>query len=408
MTLTTPVQESYTRFSCPNPHCAQFNRPGEGNIAHRSWTGTHKHIERLRCTTCDREFSEREGTLMARSKLPEETVIQLVKCQRWGVCDEGTADLCAVDLKTVYRFQRVATQRAQTHHQQVVRDVDVPGVQLDEAHAKLRPKQVEWVHTALAMGSWFLLWVDCGPRTQDMAATLIAQVVARTRQLPLFLTDGWKAYTAALLQVVGVVYRPRRRGNVGRKPKPRLVAPKNLFYAQVVKRRNTAGRVVDVRRRVVFGGPRRFGKQLHLRQLGETIQTAFMERWYGTLRGLVAPLRRRTRCLSWNRTRHRGKVWLMVSLYNFVMPHKSLRQGRRARTPAMAIGLTDHVWSYREYIWLPVHTDPALTRQLDDRIRQLLTPALQDQPRGRSQAACLPAEVREMHEDEAGTMPQAA
>jgi hypothetical protein len=408
MTLTTPVQESYTRFSCPNPHCAQFNRPGEGNIAHRSWTGTHKHIERLHCTACDREFSEREGTLMARSKLPEETVIQLVKCQRWGVCDEGTADICAVDLKTVYRFQRVATQRAQTHHQQVVRDVDVPGVQLDEAHSKLRPKQVEWVHTALAMGSWFLLWVDFGPRTQDMAATLIAQVVARTRQLPLFLTDGWKAYTAALLQVVGVVYRPRRRGNGGRKPKPRLVAPKNLFYAQVVKRRNTAGQVVDVRRRVVFGGPRRFGKQLRLRQLGETIQTAFMERWYGTLRGLVAPLRRRTRCLSWSRSRHRGKVWLMVSLYNFVLPHKSLRQGRTQRTPAMAIGLTDHVWNYREYVWLPVHTDPALTRQLDDQIRQLLTPALQDQPRGRTQAACLLAEVREMYEDEAGTMPQAA
>jgi len=231
--------------------------------------------------------------------------------------------------------------------------VDVPGVQLDEAHATLRPKQVEWVHTALAMGSWFLLWVDFGPRTQDMAATLIAQVVARTRQLPLFLTDGWKAYTAALLQVVGVVYRRRRRGKVGRKPKPRFVAPKNLFYAQVVKRRNTAGRVVDVRRRVVFGGPRRFGKQLRLRQLGETIQTAFMERWYGTLRGLVAPLRRRTRCLSWSRSRHRGKVWLLVSLYNFVLPHKSLRQGHTQRTPAMAIGLTDHVIDKESCFQLP-------------------------------------------------------
>jgi IS1 family transposase len=345
---------------------------------------------------------------MARSKLSEDTVERLLKCQRWGVCDAGTADICAVDLKTVYRFQRVATQRAQTHHQQVVRDVDVPGVQLDEAHSKLRPKQVAWVHTALAMGSWFLLWVDFGPRTQDTAAALIAQVVARTQALPLFLTDGWKAYTVALLQVVGVVYRRRRRGKVGRKPKPRLVAPKNLFYAQVGKVRNTAGHVVEVSRRVVFGGPRRFGKQLRLRQFGETIQTAFMERWYGTLRGLVPPLRRRTRCLSWSRLRHRGKVWLMVSLYNFVMPHKSLRQGRTRRTPAMAIGLTDHVWSYREYIWLPVHADPALTRQMDDRIRQLLTPALQDQPHGRTQAACLPAEVREMHEDEPGTMPQAA
>jgi IS1 family transposase len=407
MILTTPAPERYTRFSCPNPQCARFNRPGEGNLAHRSWTGTHKHIERLRCTTCGREFSEREGTLMARSKLPEDTVIQLMKCQRWGVCDAGTADICAVDLKTVYRFQRVAAQRAMTHHHQSVQNLEVQGVQLDEAHTKLRPKQVEWVHTALAMGSWFLLWVDFGPRTQDTAAALIAQVIARTRALPLFLTDGWKAYTAALLQVVGVVYRRRRRGKVGRKPKPRLIAPKHLFYAQVVKVRNPAGQVVEVSRRVIFGGPRRFVKQLRLRQLGTTIQTAFMERWYGTLRGLVASLRRRTRCLSWSRIRHRGKVWLMVSLYNFVLPHKSLRQGRTPRTPAMAIGLTDHVWSYREYIWLPVHLDPVLTQQMDEQIARLLTSALQDQPFGQIQAH-MQTKTRAEPEKEAAPLPKAA
>jgi IS1 family transposase len=402
----TPAPERYIQFSCPNPQCALFNRLGEGCIAHRSWTGKEKHIERLRCTVCGCEFSERAGTLMARSKLPEATVERLLKCQRWGVCDEGTADICAVDLKTVHRFQRVAAQRAVQHHQQSVQNVHVQGVQLDEAHSKLRPKQVEWVHTALAMGSWFLLWVDFGPRTQETAATLIAQVIARTQQLPLFLTDGWKAYTAALLQVIGRVYRPRRRGKVGRKPKPRLVAPHTLCYAQVVKRRNKTGQVVEVSRRVVFGGPRRFIKQLRLRQLGETIQTAFMERWYGTLRGLVAPLRRRTRCLSWSRSRHWGKVWLLVSLYNFVLPHKSLRQGRRPRTPAMAIGLTDHVWSYREYVWLPVHTDPGLTKQMDARVAHLLTPALQDQPQGRTPGG--PVESVEEHAKEAASLPKAA
>ena len=407
MIRTTPAPERYTRFSCPNPHCAQCNRSGTGNIAHRAWTGKARHIERLRCTLCHREFSEREGTLMARSKLPETTVIQLLKCQRWGVCDEGTADICAVDLKTVHRFQRVAAHRAHTHHQQAVQQVDVTGVQMDEAHSKLRRRRAEWIHTALAMGSWFLLWVDFGPRTQDTAATLIAQVVARVQTLPLFLTDGWKAYPAALLQVVGVVYRRRRRGNVGRKPKPRLVAPKDLFYAQVVKVRDKTGHVVEVSRRVVFGGPRRFGKQLRLRQLGETIQTAFMERWYGTLRGLVAPLRRRTRCVSWIATRHRGRIWLLVSRYNFVMPHKSLRQGRTRRTPAMAIGLTDHVWSYQEYIWLPVHTDPVLTQQMDERIARLLTPALQEQPLGRTQAPP-PGEVIAEHEKETAPLPKAA
>jgi transposase-like protein len=408
MTLTTPAQERYTRFSCPNPQCVRFNRPGEGHIAHRSWTGTHKHIERLRCTACGREFSEREGTLMAGSKLPEATVEQLLKCQRWGVCDEGTADICAVDLKTVQRFQRVAAQRAETHHRQSVHHVEVEGVQLDEAHSKLRPRQVEWVHTALAMGSWFLLWVDFGPRTQEMAATLIAQVVARVRPLPVFLTDGWKAYTAALLQVCGVLYRPRRRGKGGRKPKPRLVAPKALFYAQGGKVRNKTGQVVEVSRRVVYGGPRCFGKQLRLRQLGTTIQTAFLERWYGTLRGLVAPLRRRSRSLSWSRSRHRGKVWLMVRLYNFVMPHKSLRQGRTSRTPAMAIGLTDHVWSYREYLWLPVHADPVLHQQLEDRVRHLLTPALQDQPSSRKQAKPPTGELNKGQEEAENTKPKAA
>src|SRR5438045_9682883 len=120
-------------------------------------------MEVLRCMAVDRQVTAREGTLMARSKLPEATVTQLLKCQRWGACDENTADICAVDLKTVHRFQAVATHRAQTHHQQVVQQVDVQGVQLDEAHSKLRHRRVEWNHTALAMVSWFILLVDLGP-----------------------------------------------------------------------------------------------------------------------------------------------------------------------------------------------------------------------------------------------------
>ncbi len=378
MAPTTPDEDKYSKFSCPNPECSVFNRIDQGNITHRSWTGKDKQIERLRCCVCGKEFSEREGTLMAYTKLPEEKVILLTKCQRWGVCDEGSADICDVDIKTVHRFQGVANPRAEEHQHQAVRDVEVEGVQMDEAHSKLRPGKVEWIHTALAMGSFFILAVEFGPRSAETAASMIAQVMACVRGIPIFLTDGWQAYPKALIQVLGRVYRPRRKGKVGRKPKPRLVAPDNLYYAQVVKNRDSAGHVVDVGTRVVFGGPRRFFKQLWINGLGTTIQTAFMERWYGTLRGRVAALRRRTRCLSWSVKRHRGRVWLMVSLYNFVIPHKSLKQGRAKRTPAMAIGLTDHVWSYQEYIWLPVHHDPILKQERDERIEQLLTPAVSD------------------------------
>jgi hypothetical protein len=73
----------------------------------------------------------------------------------------------------------------------------------------------------------------------------------------------------------------------------------------------------------------------------------------------------------------------------------------------MAIGLTDHIWSYREYVWLPVHPEPVLTKQMDDRLARLLTPALQDQPLGRAQVPTH-AETLTENEKEATPLPKAA
>jgi hypothetical protein len=372
-----PTDQHSSTLSCPHSACPLRGQRGAGNIVHRSWTGKDKHIERLRCKACRQEFSERRGTLMEATKLSEETVERLLKCQRWGVCDAGTADLCCVDIKTVHRFQKVAAARAQEHHEQVTHALQVEGVQLDEMHSKVRGRRVEWLHTAIAMGSRFLLWVHWGERTQESAAMVIAQVVARLCRRPVWLSDGWRAYPAALLQVLGRVYHRRRTGRRGRHPKPRLVPPQDLFYAQVVKVRDGTGKLLQVVSRVVYGGPRRFVLAMASRGLRPSIQTAFMERWYGTLRGLCAPLRRRTRCSSASQLRHRARVWLVVDLYNFVLPHKSLRQHGRPRTPAMAIGVTEQAWSYRDYLWYPVHPDPLGRPLLQQRVKELLTPALQ-------------------------------
>src|SRR5262245_15398904 len=105
------------------------------------------------------------------------------------------------------------------------------------------------------MGRWCLLGGDVGPRTPAPAATLRAPVVARARQLPLLLPDGWKAYPVAWLHVVGVVERPRRRGKVGHQPRPRLVAPQALCSAQGGQVRHTTGHGVEVSRRDVSGWP---------------------------------------------------------------------------------------------------------------------------------------------------------
>ena len=71
----------------------------------------------------------------------------------------------------------------------------------------------------------------------------------------------------------------------------------------------------------------------------------------------------------------------------------------------MAIGLTDHVWSYREYIRLPVHTDPVLRQHIDAQIEHLLTPALQGYPEG-SPPANLPR--TETRRGKAKPIPKAA
>ena len=375
---TIPPDDPHDSIAlCPNAGCHLGGQRGADNIGHRSWTGKGKHIERLRCRECGQEFSERRGTLMTGSKLPEETVERLLKCQRWGVCDAGTADICGVDIKTVHRFQRVAAQHAQEHHEQVTRELHVEGVPLDERHSKRRGPRVEWLPTAIAIRSRFVLWVHWGPRTQESAAWLIAQVVARLCGLPVWLSDGWKAYPAALLQVLGRVYKRRRRGTHGRHPKPRLAPPHDLFYAQVVKVRDGAGKLLQVVSRVVYGDPRRFVLEMAGRGLRPSIHTAFMERWYGPLRGLCAPLRRRTRCSSASQHRHQARVWLVVDLYNFVLPHKSLRHQGQPRTPAMAIGLAEHVWSYRDYLWYPVHADPLAHQLMQQRVKELRVPALE-------------------------------
>jgi len=95
------------------------------------------------------------------------------------------------------------------------------------------------------------------------------------------------------------------------------------------------------------------------------INTAFVERLNLSLRQRVAAMRRRsaTPCKSKDGL---GQPLILFQVYhNFVLPHASLRQPLfmpepthgtgsakvwQPRTPAMAAGLTDHVWSLREVL----------------------------------------------------------
>ena len=135
-----------------------------------------------------------------------------------------------------------------------------------------------------------------------------------------------------------------------------------LLYAQLIKHRRRR-RIVCIKQRLVFGDRQQLQKVLDT--LGWQINTAFVERLNLTIRQHIPALGRRVIHRAHSATSLSHQVDLFLIYYNFCLPHTSLRlpfaesQPTRDKvslkqkldcTPAMAAGLTDHVWSLREVL----------------------------------------------------------
>jgi hypothetical protein len=189
----------------------------------------------------------------------------------------------------------------------------------------------------------------------------VAQVLAPDCA-PLFLTDGFREYLTALLTHYGQWVQPPRRQDKGPTPKPRWMPRPGLLYAQVIKtvRRR---RLVRVSHRVVFGTLE--AVEQVLAACGWHINTAFVERLNLNLRQHVAAIGRRVTTLCKHEHGLQQQLALYQVYYNFCLPHASLRlslpqpeptngSGSAKQwqpwTPAMAAGLTKHVWTLREVL----------------------------------------------------------
>ena len=179
--------------------------------------------------------------------------------------------------------------------------------------------------------------------------------------------DGFAAYVGAVRTVFRVAVRTGLPG------RPRLVLPETVLLAQVVKS-HQGRRLVDVTRRVVFGTAEAVAHASAATRGGTRITTSYSERLNATFRAALVPLTRRGRCLAHGAALLTSGLWLVGTAYNFCWPHASLRLracGRhkwQERTPAMAAGLTDHVWTMEEllrYRLLPTQGAPP-PRQMDD------------------------------------------
>ena len=201
--------------------------------------------------------------------------------------------------------------------------------------------------------------VILGRRTGEHSELLVKDFHARTggRVMDLMTSDEYAGYPGAILAVYGEEVTPPRTGKPGRPAAPYQAIPDGLNYATVHKTRE-GNRVVAVDRRLVYGSEAGLDAALANSPVSATVNTAYLERHNGTDRHRNARKARKSYCFSKDWDMHAAVSYFTLYSYNFCWPVRTLRQKDalghwQERTPAMAAGLADHVWSLREWLTLP-------------------------------------------------------
>ena len=204
-----------------------------------------------------------------------------------------------------------------------------------------------WGTLSQERASRFVVAWGFGATEEASAPKAVVQTRARTRDRrgTCWISDGSGSYEKWIRKTYS---DPMRRGRPGR-PKRELVRGTGL--TQLIKTRKN-GRIVHVRIRHCFGPE------------ASSAHTVHVERRNGVLRDRLNCLSRRTHGFA-----KRVRTWdavVSLSLFeeNWMRPHVALRirkddlpDGRRyeQRSPAMAVGLATHVWSWCEFLTRSVH-----------------------------------------------------
>jgi hypothetical protein len=198
-----------------------------------------------------------------------------------------------------------------------------------------------------------------GARDVEGTEALVCEARRRTggRIMRLMTSDAYPAYESAILHAYGEEVTPPRTGRPGRPKAAYKVPPARLTYA-TVERVRKRGRVVEILTRAVFGTMAAVAAALAGSRVSRSINTSLLERQHLTDRHHNARKSRKTYRFSKDWRYHEAATYFTLYSYNFCRPVRTLREPTgeghwRRRTPAMAAGLTDHVWSMAEWISRP-------------------------------------------------------
>lgn len=295
----------------------------------------------------------------------EDLIILVVTLLAYGCPRQAIVHAFGLDERTVARWHERAGQHCQrVHEDQVMQaNLDLEHVQADEIRVKGH-RMILWM--AMAMMVSTRLWlggVVSEHRDRALADRMLRMVKACCQPLCalLVLTDGWSAYPGSIRRAFRE--KIKRAGEPGR---CRLQAWPEIVIGTVIKK-TARKRVVEVIRRTAQGTMERAQEVLKLTLGGNKLNTAFIERFNGTMRERLASLTRRCRHAARRVTALEAGMWLVGCTYNFCWPHHELsrrlahaqeHKGEVLITPAMAAGLTDHIWSVRDLLTFRIAPPP--------------------------------------------------
>jgi IS1 family transposase len=210
----------------------------------------------------------------------------------------------------------------------------------------------KWIWTALDTTTKLIVCFLIGDRTLEDARCFLNELVSKIVDLPLFVSDELPHYADGLQELFHKTIEPEPTGRPGRPRKPKKVVNDDLDYATVHKTREK-GRVVKVETNIVFGSAERIEKRVKGLP-GKTINTSYVERSNLNWRLWDAHLTRKSitfaKALDWLK----AKFSICVAFYNLIRPHETLSRAENRvfmpRTPAMAAGITNHLWNINELL----------------------------------------------------------
>jgi transposase-like protein/IS1 family transposase len=366
---------------CPNLDCVARGQVGHGNIVSHG-----KARARYRCKTCGKTFSAQAGTMLEGLRKPKALIVIVVTLLAYGCPIQAIVQAFGLDERTVASWRDRAGNHCQQVHKAVVQQgqLDLVHVQADEIRVK-GCKMIAWMGLAMMVST--RLWlggVVSLTRDRSLADRLLAQVRSCCQPLRALLvcTDGWNAYPNSIRRA----FREKVKETAGRGRACLRVWPQ-LCIAVVIKR-TAKKRVVEITRKMVQGTLEQAQVLLAASQGGTVLNTAFIERLNGTIRQRLASLTRKCRHAARRLAALESGMWLLGCTYNLCWPHHQLsRQATSAHeghgevllTPAMASGLTDHIWSIQELLSYRVAPLPWVEPTRRGRPKKLAAPEASNQ-----------------------------